>query len=320
MARRLRVEFPGAIYHVMNRGDRKEEIFRDDRDRQCYWETLTEVCDKTSWEVHALCLMRNHFHLVVETPEGNLVAGMHWFLGTYTGRFNRRHKLTGHLFAGRYKSPLVSPEGGYLRAVCEYVHLNPARAKVVSGEQRLQEYRWSSFPEYLKPPSRRPAWLRVDRVFGEYGIPRDSAAGRREYEKLVELRRRATMSEWEDLDAIRRDWCLGDEEFRQEMLDRVAVKAGRSHYGLEIQQSAGARAERIVAEELKRLKWTKDDLKAKRKGDLAKVRMAIRLRQETVMTLDWIAERLCMGTRGHLAHLLYWAGRDRLRGEHNTTD
>jgi REP element-mobilizing transposase RayT len=107
MARKLRVEYEGAIYHVMNRGDRREAIFKDDKDRQLFLETLGQACTKTDWQVHAWCLMGNHFHLVVETPQANLVAGMKWFLGTYTGRFNRRHKLFGHLFSGRYKALIV---------------------------------------------------------------------------------------------------------------------------------------------------------------------------------------------------------------------
>ena len=101
MARKLRVQYPGAIYHVLNRGDRREPIFRTDADRVLFIDTLAEACQKTGWQVHALCLMHNHFHLVVETPNANLVAGMKWFLGTYTARFNRRHKLFGHLFSGR---------------------------------------------------------------------------------------------------------------------------------------------------------------------------------------------------------------------------
>ena len=107
MGRKLRVQYPGAIYHVMNRGDRREPIFKDDADRERFLQTLGEACAKTDWQVHALCLMPNHFHLVVETPRANLVAGMKWFLGTYTSRFNRRHKLFGHLFSGRYKSLVV---------------------------------------------------------------------------------------------------------------------------------------------------------------------------------------------------------------------
>src|SRR6184192_1365000 len=132
MARKLRVQYPGAIYHLMNRGDRREDIFYDDQDRQRFLATLDQACQKTGWQVHAFCLMANHFHLVVETPQANLVAGMKWFLGTYTSCFNRRHKLSGHLFCGRYKSLIVEGSGnGYLKIVCDYVHLNPVRAKLL---------------------------------------------------------------------------------------------------------------------------------------------------------------------------------------------
>ena len=95
MAQKLGVEYDGAIYHIMSLGDRQEPIFRDDRDRVRFLDTLAESCEKTDWQVHAWCLMPNHFHLVVETPSPNLVEGMKWFLGTYTGRFNRRHKVVG---------------------------------------------------------------------------------------------------------------------------------------------------------------------------------------------------------------------------------
>ncbi len=141
MARKLRVEYPGAIYHVLNRGDRREPIFQDDQDRVRFVETLGESCAKTGWQVHAYVLLPNHFHLVVETPEPNLVAGMKWFLGTYTARFNRRHKVFGHLFSGRYKSLVVDGSGnGYLKTVCDYVHLNPVRARLVPGEQPLRSF------------------------------------------------------------------------------------------------------------------------------------------------------------------------------------
>src|SRR5438477_9964850 len=156
MARKLRVEYARAIYHVMSRGDRREAIFHDDQDRLRFLQTLGEGCKKTDWQVLAYCLMDNHFHLVVETPQANLVAGMKWFLGTYTGRFNRRHKLVGHLFGGRYKALVVEGSGnGYLRTVSEYVHLNPARAHLIKSDEPLRAYRWSSWPEYIKPPSKR---------------------------------------------------------------------------------------------------------------------------------------------------------------------
>ena len=313
MARRLRVEFPGAIYHVLNRGDHREDIFRDDPDRERFLETLGEACEKTRWQVHAFCLMRNHFHLVLETPEPNLVAGMKWLLGTYTARFNRRHKVSGHLFSGRYKSLLVGGEGGYLRTVCEYVHLNPVRAKLLGPEEPLRSYRWSSFLEYVQPPSRRVGWLRVDRLFGEMGIPQDSAAGRREFERRLEERR--AQEEEAEFKAIRRGWCFGDEQFRQELLGQMSEKVGRSHYGPEVQETAEDRARRILAEELRRRKWTEADLAKKRKGDAGKVEMARRLRAETTMTLAWIAQRLQMGTKTHVAHLLYWQQREKGKAE-----
>ena len=138
MARKLRVQYPGAIYHVMNRGDRREPIFKDETDRERFLEALGEACAKTGWEVHAYCLMVNHFHLVLETPQANLVVGMKWFLGTYTSRFNRRHRLFGHLFSGRYKALVVDGSGdGYLRTVCDDVHLNPLRATSVDNADAL---------------------------------------------------------------------------------------------------------------------------------------------------------------------------------------
>ena len=134
MARLLRIQYAGAIYHVMSRGDRREDIFLDEEDRRGFLRTLGEVCERAGWQVHAYCLMGNHFHLVVETPQPTLVAGMKWFLETYTQRFNARHRMRGHLFAGRYKSLLVDgSDDMYLRVVCDYVHLNPARVEIWRG-------------------------------------------------------------------------------------------------------------------------------------------------------------------------------------------
>ena len=103
------MQYPGAIYHVMNRGDRREPIFLEDEDRRKFLETLGETSQKTGWQIHAYCLMDNHFHLGIETPRANLVAGMKWLLGTDTSRFNRRHRLSGHLFSGRYKADFPPP-------------------------------------------------------------------------------------------------------------------------------------------------------------------------------------------------------------------
>lgn len=307
MARKLRIEYGGAIYHIMSRGDRGEDIFRGDEDRGMFLQTLSEVCIKTGWQVHALCLMSNHFHLVVETPQPDLVSGMKWFLGTYTGRFNRRHGLCGHLFSGRYKALFVDGSGnGYLKTVCDYVHLNPARARLLRPEQALAEFKWSSFGEYLKATRDRWPWLRVDRLLGEHGIPKDSPAGRKEFETRVESRRAAeNENEFQD---VKRGWCLGSEEFRKELLAQMSGQARAEHSGPEIRESAGQKAEGIVMDELKKLGWREAELAQRRKGDAEKVRMALRLRNETTMTLTWIAHKLQMGTKTHLSHLLYWAG------------
>ena len=304
MARKLRVEYPGALYHVMSRGDRRELIFRDEEDRRHFIITLGEACGKTGWQVHALCLMNNHFHLVVETPRGNLVSGMKWFLGTYTGRFNRRHKLFGHLFSGRYKALIVDGSGnGYLRTVCDYVHLNPARARLLRANQPLRDYQWSSWPEYLKPPRQRWPWLRVDRLLGEYQIPRDSKAGRRHLERALEQRRAAETGT--DYKQVRRGWCLGDKAFRKELLGQMKERMGTEHYGVERHETAEVQAEGIVTAELKRRRWTEQELGRRAKGDAGKILMAERLRAETVMTVNWIAQRLQMGTPGYVNHLLY---------------
>src|ERR1043165_8088404 len=303
MARRLRVQYAGAIYHLINRGDRREAIFKDEQDRKCFLETFSEACGKTNWQVHAYCLMANHFHLVVETPQPNLVTGMKWFLGTYTSRFNRRHNLFGHLFSGRYKSLVVEGSGnGYLRTVCDYVHLNPVRAGLLRPEEPLKTYRWSSYPEYLKRPGERPGWLRVERVLGELGIRRDDAAGRRDFaEGMEERRRKDKPGEWK---GIRRGWFLGGAQLKEQLLEMMGPGMGVHHGGEEKRETDEQKARRLVLEELRKRRWTEQDLQKRRKTDPTKVRMAARLRAETVMTLEWIARRLHMGTRHTLANCL----------------
>ena len=225
-------------------------------------------------------------------------------LGTYTSRFNRRHKLFGHLFSGRYKALVVDGSGnGYLKTVCDYVHLNPVRAKLLRSEEPLRAFRWSSFAEYLKAPARRPPWLRVDRLLGEMGIAQDTSAGRRQFELRMEERR--TQETGRDWRAIRRGWCLGDEGFRQELLLQIDGRMGEHHYGEERRESAEEKAQRLVAEGLRKARWTEADLWRRRKSDPVKIGLAAQLRRETTMTLKWIAERLQMGAWTHLNKRLY---------------
>ena len=171
MPRKVRIEFAGAVYHVLDRGDRREAIFADEMDRETFLGTVEEVCRRTGWRLHAYVLMSNHYHLLLETPEPNLVAGMKWFQSTYTMRFNRRHRLSGHLFQGRYKAIVVDPEErNYLVTLSDYIHLNPVRAGLLREGEKLFAYRWSSYPAYVKRGTMSPWWLKRETVLGELGL------------------------------------------------------------------------------------------------------------------------------------------------------
>src|SRR5687767_13788050 len=136
MARPLRIEFAGALYHVTARGNARMPIFDDDADRRNFLSVLEQVLDRSGWLLHAYCLMGNHYHLMVETMQANLSAGMRQLNGVYTQRFNRRHERVGHLFQGRFKAILVERDS-YLLELCRYVVLNPVRAGMV---KRVQDY------------------------------------------------------------------------------------------------------------------------------------------------------------------------------------
>lgn len=309
MPRKLRLEYEGAIYHVMNRGDRREDIFVDDRDRRRFLATLGEACEKTGWQVDAYCLMRNHFHLVLETPRANLTAGMQWLLGTYTARFNRRHRFFGHLFSGRYKALVVDGSGnGYLKTVCDYVHLNPVRAKLLGPDQPLQAYVWSSYRAYLQPPERRPGWVRMDRLLGEWGIQCSDARARRQFARCMEQRRKQEVAkENGDWARLRRGWCWGPEDFREELLGRIQKMKGPYHHGEELRESEEQKARRLIQRMLAEAGWQVSDLEERAKGDTTKARVAASLRAETTMTWGWIAKELSMGHWRTAANAVRWA-------------
>ena len=306
MARKLRLQYPGAIYHVMSRGDRGKAVFRSRKDREAFLQTLGQACEKTEWQVHAWCLMEDHFQVVVETPRTNLSPGMAWLMSAYTIRFNRSHQLGGRLFSGRYKSLPVEGDG-YLKSVCDYVHLFPDRARVLPARRKLSEFLWSSYMEYLKAPWARQPWLRVDPLLAEHGIAKDNAAGRKRFERLMELRRAA--DDGEEFRQMQRGWYVGSKAFREDLL--ALMNCGPEAAEAEIRESGERKARRLVQTELRALGWSSRDLDRRPKGDPEKVRIALRLRRETTMTLEWIAQALHMGVREYVAHLLHWHGRQK---------
>ena len=302
MPRPLRIEYAGACYHLMSRGDRREEIFRDDLDRKRFLEVLGRACGKNGWQVHAYCLMSNHFHAVVETPQPNLAVGMRWLLGTYTQSFNRRHRQWGHLFGGRYKAQLIDERSaGYLVQACNYVHLNPKRAGLVGKEARLETYGWSSYPAYLKPRWRQE-WLRTDRVLGEHGLESDTARSRREFSRRMEAICPVDLAG--EHQPLRRGWKLGGEDFRDRLADKLARGGREGERAGERREIDHVLAERLAQSCLREVGWNLSDLERERKGDAIKVAIARELRTNTPMTRRWIAQRLRMGSVGYLSNLL----------------
>ena len=206
MARPLRIEFPGALYHVTSRGDGREVIYLDDQDRTIFLTVLAQVCDRFNWECHSFCLMGNHYHLLIETPDANLSQGMRQLNGVYTQRFNRSHGRVGHVFQGRYKSILVQKES-YLLELSRYVVLNPVRAGMVRS---AKDWPWSSYRSTAGLAS-VPDWLQVDWLLSCFGAQKVQAIEK--YREFVSGGK-GQPKPWQNL---RNQIFLGDEEFVEEM-------------------------------------------------------------------------------------------------------
>ena len=187
MARPLRIKYEGAVYHITCRGNERKDIFRDDGDRKTFLDILAKSLHIYNVTLCSYALMRNHFHLLVETPRGNLGEFMRHFNITYTGYFNRSHRRAGHLYQGRYKSIVVDRDE-YLSILSRYIHLNPIRTKAMKNRPKeekaeyLKNYKWSSLPGYQSIRKKGPL-VDYEMVLGEYGG--DNATGRRAYKKRI---------------------------------------------------------------------------------------------------------------------------------------
>jgi len=179
MARPLRVEYPGAFYHVINRGNAGEDVFKSLRDREKFLEYLETACSRFSIRIHTYCLMTNHYHLLVETPEANLSRAIQWINVSYAIYFNTKRLRRGHLFQGRFKSLLVDADE-YLKHLSRYIHLNPVRAKMVES---ASQYPWSSYPFFIGK-LKMPPWLCGDWLLSQFGKHHREA--RKNYQAFVE--------------------------------------------------------------------------------------------------------------------------------------
>ena len=219
MARPLRIEYPGALYHVTARGNARADIFEGDDDRRRFLTLLTETVERRGWTCHAWCLMDNHYHLLIETASADLGRGMRQINGVYTQRFNRAHGRVGHVFQGRYKAILVEKQA-YLLELCRYVVLNPVRAAMVKAPQ---DWAWSSYRRtaglrpvrHVRPDPVAPGWL-----LGQFGAAADTA--QKAYRRFVRAGIGAADSPWEQL---RGGLVLGGEAFLETLRATTAGAA-----------------------------------------------------------------------------------------------
>ncbi|HRJ46877.1 MAG TPA: transposase [Opitutaceae bacterium] len=295
MARKLRLEFPGACYHVINRGNYRADIFRSEGAQAAFESCLFEACAKSGWVLHAFVIMSNHYHLALETPAGNLVAGMQWLQATFANRFNKLRGERGHLFQGRYKALLVEP-GGALGQVCDYIHLNPVRAGLVPVE-RLGEFRHSSY-WYLGQPKRRPEFLQVQTALLEAGSLTDTPAGRRSYAAYLAWQAETgPAGKNQAYVSLSQGWALGTQGYKRALIkDHALLAESRAWADEGAQEIRAAVWQEQLARCLRELDKGPADITGGRKSAPWKVAIAAHLKQKSQVTNRWLCEQLQMGT------------------------
>lgn len=294
MARRLRIQFPGARYHVINRGNLQHDIFATDGARRAFIAVMGEACEKFAWRMHAYTVMRNHYHLGVETPEPNLVAGMHWLQSTFAIRLTRFHGQHGHVFQGRYQSLLVQDDV-HLARVCDYIHLNPVRAGVVSAD-RLSEFAWSSLSAGLGGSAF--TWLESTVVLRNSGV--DSRNPWTLYlAELVNVIRGDPNDDRLVRGAFSRGWAIGTSGWRK------ALARQHAHFAIapemsqsEVNELQLERWQRALDSALQECGRSREELAQSPKSAVWKRTLALRLRDAVAPPFRWLAETLCMGKPG----------------------
>lgn len=307
--RKLRLEFPGACYHVINRGNYRRDIFETEGAKAAFEECLFAACEKSAWLLHAYVVMRNHYHLAVETPQGNLVTGMQWLQATFANRFNRYRGENGHLFQGRYKA-LVVEEGEALGMVCHYIHLNPVRARVLPVE-RLGDYRYSS-SWYLTRPAARAVWMRMDCLLAEAGGLGDTPGGWASYLDYLKWQAaEGPLAKSTAYAAMSRGWVLGGQEFKETLVKDHAVaataRAWEDKGAREIREQAW---EALVVWALRALNRAESELKEGHKSAPWKVAVAAFMKERSQASNPWLARRLRFGRAKYVSRLVAAKPRD----------
>ena len=318
MPRQPRIEFPGALYHVLARGNRRGDIFEDDADKSRFLASLAKLSKRLGWEVRAWVLMDNHYHLALHTPQANLVEGMTWLQNSYTRYYNTRHQLWGHLFGGRYKSVIVDPEGDYQSTLIDYIHLNPGRAKMAAPTTGLGllSYKWSSLTMgYAMPPSKRPTWLETKTGFALVGA-KDTTSGRRRYVARLEQLIIAGETGADSLlgndtqtlqSTMQRGWYWGSQAFREQMLALIPkekVASNRNYKTSPVSRDKAVDlAEQLVVDAIKdlELETTNEGTPLFFHGDTRRGALACLLWRNADVSQTWIANRLGLSSAANVS-------------------
>ncbi|MBC8009209.1 MAG: transposase [Burkholderiales bacterium] len=302
MARKLRIEFAGAIYHVLNRGNYRRDLFLSSGEAKAFVLTLEEATKIFGWRVQSYAVMRNHYHIALQTPQPNLVDGMHWLQSTFATRFNRFHGERGHLFQGRYQSLLVEDDASLARLV-NYIHLNPVRAGIVTPDQ-VAAFRWSSLGRFMRsdrfPGLEAGDWLRA------MGLADEEAGWSVYWERLHQLALDPAEQDRLGFAAMSRGWAIGSDNWRKAVASDHAHLA--IHPGLAAAEARALREQNwtaCLARLLVEAGRTDEDAKSAAKSAPWKVALAARLRAEAGASITWISASLHMGNpnavRGYLS-------------------
>jgi len=310
MASKVRIEYPGARYHVINRGNYRSDVFATPGASVSFLRTLAQAAGRYAWKVHAYALMRNHYHLAIETTQPNLSAGMHWLQSTFACRFNRFRKENGRLFQGPYKALLI--EGAEaLRRVVDYIHLNPVRARVVEPAQ-VGQYAWSSL-KVFRAKTKRAAWLTAGEWLGARGEWADTPGDMAAYEKyLVKLGNDEAAQKAAGLENLSRGWAIGTDSWKQAVARDYAQRMKLSGMGLEkheVEQIRAAHNENALAQALKEAGRTEAELRTKPRRQGWKIKMALEMSEKGV-PVEWLAKRLHLGKGTTARNVLYLARRE----------
>jgi REP element-mobilizing transposase RayT len=292
MPRKQRVEYAGAVYHVISRGNYRKDLFADPKAAAAFEKTIFEVAERCGWNLYAYVIMSNHYHLAIETPEPNLVAGMKWLQSTFATRFNRFHGERGHVFQGRYRSLFVDSDRSLLGLI-DYIHLNPVRARICLVEN-LKQFEFSSYPKLWK----RVVQPNLDRkvILSLLGVA-DGVSGMRSYQKHLAL---CDESDPKNRDKLYQNYCrgwfIGSKKAKKELADELNRHVpGVDWEGVDLKELNESKWESFVVKELKKIKKTQKHIDEDLKGAAWKIETAKKVRKHTTASNPWLAQRLNMG-------------------------